>query len=204
MTATDQPASLDVDSLPPTQYLILDVLAARHRTGEQLWTFPSRFTNQFRILSEAGLVDFDGAGKKTLRAWLTDVGRAAVLLDGYTTPNDAVAVNVRDGDVEMLVARLAETVVRLDGYIERRAEAIAAPRIVEVEGHCKVAVDGLKMSQAIEHQRWVDLEAELRRQLAVQLKMVDRYRRWLTEAGVNSLTGLRDDRRADEAGEVTG
>lgn len=91
MTAADQPAPIDVDSLPPTQYLILDVLAARHRTGEQVWTFPSRFTNQFRILSEAGLVDFDGAGKKTLRAWLTDAGREAVLLDGYTTPNEVRA-----------------------------------------------------------------------------------------------------------------
>ena len=32
----------DTDSLPPTQYLVLDVLAARYRLGENAWTFPAR------------------------------------------------------------------------------------------------------------------------------------------------------------------
>lgn len=95
MTAPDT-VPVDSDSLPPTQYLILEVLAARYRTGESYWTLPSRFTNQLRILAEAGLVGFEGAGEKTLRAWLTDDGKAAAMSDGYQAPADREIVAERD------------------------------------------------------------------------------------------------------------
>jgi hypothetical protein len=36
-------ASVNVDNLPASQYLVLEVLAARYRLGEPFWTFPSRF-----------------------------------------------------------------------------------------------------------------------------------------------------------------
>ena len=38
----EEVADVDTDSLPPTQYLVLEVLAARARLGEACWTFPSR------------------------------------------------------------------------------------------------------------------------------------------------------------------
>ncbi|HEY0696758.1 MAG TPA: hypothetical protein VGD43_03005, partial [Micromonospora sp.] len=51
-------AVVDVDGLPPTQYLILETLAARHRLGELLWTFPSgrAYRHAADQLADAGLV----------------------------------------------------------------------------------------------------------------------------------------------------
>jgi hypothetical protein len=81
---------IDTDDLPPTQYLITEVLAARHRTGEHMWTFPSRLRAHMTALGEAGLIGWkSGIEPNTIRAWLTDAGRASVLGDGYVTPNDA-------------------------------------------------------------------------------------------------------------------
>lgn len=81
---------VDTDDLPPTQSLITEVLAARHRTGEQMWTFPSRLRAHMTALGEAGLIGWkSGIEPNTILAWLTDAGRAAALKDGYVTPNDA-------------------------------------------------------------------------------------------------------------------
>ena len=38
----------DIDGLPPTQYLVMGVLAARARLGEPYWTFPSRLRPTMR------------------------------------------------------------------------------------------------------------------------------------------------------------
>lgn len=43
--------------LPPTQYLVMEVLAARHRTGEPYWTFPSSLRQTLDALVRADLVD---------------------------------------------------------------------------------------------------------------------------------------------------
>lgn len=91
MTAThaaDAPAgSVEVDDLPPTQYLILDVLAARYRTGEQLWTFPSTLRPAIRALEAQGLVSsMHGITYKTVRVRLTDKGRAEVIKADYVPP----------------------------------------------------------------------------------------------------------------------
>lgn len=45
----------DADALPPTQYLIMEVLAARHRLGEPYWTFPNRVLPAIRALEKADL-----------------------------------------------------------------------------------------------------------------------------------------------------
>jgi hypothetical protein len=80
--------AVDVDTLPATQYLILEVLAARHRTGESRWPFPSRLRPAVRALSDAGLVDWkSGTVSKTIQVWLTPAGRAAMLSDTYRPPN---------------------------------------------------------------------------------------------------------------------
>jgi hypothetical protein len=79
---------VDVDSLPPTQYLILDVLAARWRTGEVLWTFPSKIRHHVEAVSRLGLVWWkSGIEPKTLQVGLTEAGRKATLLDTYNPPN---------------------------------------------------------------------------------------------------------------------
>lgn len=79
--------AVDVDTLPPTQYLVMEVLAARYRLGETCWTFPTRLNATIMALGEAGLVwDVGGNVPQTTRVMLTDAGKRAVLLDGYEPP----------------------------------------------------------------------------------------------------------------------
>jgi DNA-binding MarR family transcriptional regulator len=125
VTAAEPVAPVDTDRLPPTQYLILEVLAARHRTGEQLWTFPQRLTPALRALEEAGLVGWKGGtAEKTVRAWLTDAGRAAALLDGYETPADKEVCLLRaERDVYYAqVQRLAGELLDRDGLVSADEE----------------------------------------------------------------------------------
>jgi hypothetical protein len=76
-----------VDSLPPTQYLILEVLAARRRTGERTWTFPDRLRRQIDNLSWLGLVGWKfGVAQRSVQAWLTAAGQSAILSPNYQPP----------------------------------------------------------------------------------------------------------------------
>lgn len=88
-------ATIDVDTLPPTQYLILEVLAARYRTGESTWTFPSRLKPALDALSAAGLIVWKrGFEPGTALAWFTDAGRAAATSGTYVPPNQREPVRV--------------------------------------------------------------------------------------------------------------
>lgn len=72
----------DTDNLPPTQYLVMEVLAARHRLGDNYWTFPSSCWSPIRALVNRGYVYHkDGITEHTERVWLTDEGFAAWGLD---------------------------------------------------------------------------------------------------------------------------
>lgn len=85
----ESPTPPDVDSLPPTEYLALETLAARHRLGERTWTFPAqpRIVAAVHALARRGLVDVkSGTAPKTILAWLTEAGRAAALRDDYEPP----------------------------------------------------------------------------------------------------------------------
>jgi len=77
----------DVDALPPTQYLVLEVLGARHRLGENLWPFRSTLAPALRGLEQLGLVwTMHGSVENTVRAGLTEAGKDAVLSSTYTPP----------------------------------------------------------------------------------------------------------------------
>jgi DNA-binding PadR family transcriptional regulator len=79
---------VDIDRLPPTAYLVLEVLAARHRLGEEIWPFPTSVAEALHRLEEAGLIfRMHGSTPKTVRAGLTEAGKAALLADGYRSPN---------------------------------------------------------------------------------------------------------------------
>jgi len=79
--------SADVDSLPPTQYLVLEVLAARARLGEACWTFPARLRPALNALQSLGLIWWRHAPiPASVQAYLTDAGREAVLSAGYAPP----------------------------------------------------------------------------------------------------------------------
>lgn len=80
------PMSSD-DNLPPTQYLVMEVLAARYRLGESLWTFPSTCRPAIHRLAGIGYVRYkSGVTENTERVWLTPGGIAAWQLDSPYPP----------------------------------------------------------------------------------------------------------------------
>lgn len=94
--------TVDVDRLPPTQYLVLEVLAARYRLGEHTWSFPARLNAAGEALAQLGLIVWTShPAPDARRAWLTDAGKSAVLSDGYQVPD---VLRERDRAQEQLVA----------------------------------------------------------------------------------------------------
>lgn len=90
MTTPDTDTANTAD-LPPTQYLVMEVLAARARTGETLWTFPSSLRHTLGALVDARLIDvLNSPAPGALRARLTDAGRKHVLKPDYVTPAAAI------------------------------------------------------------------------------------------------------------------
>lgn len=75
------------EKLTPTEDLVLEVLAARHRLGEHLWTFDSCHAKTLRQLVERGYVTtMHGNVENTLRASLTPKGRERELSPGFMPP----------------------------------------------------------------------------------------------------------------------
>lgn len=73
--------------LPPTQFLVMEVLAARARTGETLWTFPASLADALRRLEERGLISLmHGIAPASMRARLTEAGRKHSLKPDYVPP----------------------------------------------------------------------------------------------------------------------
>lgn len=71
----------------PTENLILEVLIARARLGERLWTFSSDSLKQAETLASKGWIDvMHGVVENTYRASLTDKGRARFLSFKYDSP----------------------------------------------------------------------------------------------------------------------
>jgi len=82
----------DTDTLPPTEYLVMEVLAARTRLGETGWTFPSRLNKALETLEGRGLVRWKSATiERHSLAWLTDAGRGSALSAGYRSPAEVNA-----------------------------------------------------------------------------------------------------------------
>jgi hypothetical protein len=78
---------IDPDKLPPTQYLIGEVLAARHRLGEPFWHFPTMLGRAIDALVDAGLVESEFRGDIRMhRIRFTEVGRKAWVSDTYKAP----------------------------------------------------------------------------------------------------------------------
>jgi hypothetical protein len=91
-TAGEEDRAAVADSLPPTQYLVLEVLAARARLGEACWTFPTRLLPALNALQALGLIWWRHAPiPACVQAYLTDAGREAVLSPGYEPPVTGIA-----------------------------------------------------------------------------------------------------------------
>jgi hypothetical protein len=87
--AEPESAPIDTDALPPTQYLVMEVLSARARLGETCWPFPDRLRPALTALADLGLLRWQpGNVPHTCRTFLTDAGRRAALDDAYQPPAD--------------------------------------------------------------------------------------------------------------------
>lgn len=73
--------------LTPTQDLLMNLLVARHRLGERLWTFDARHKTALEQLADRGLATvMHGAVENTVRASLTEAGRAEWVSETYVPP----------------------------------------------------------------------------------------------------------------------
>lgn len=102
----------DFDRLPPTQQLVLEVLAARHRLGEQVWPFPAIHGRALRGLEQAGLITLlNGVVEHTTRARFTDAGLKLVMRGNYQPPNGGID-------------RLRTALEAIADYAEPRADTV--------------------------------------------------------------------------------
>lgn len=116
----------DVDTLPPTQQLILEVFAGRYRLGEQVWTFPTTLRKPLSELADRGLVTvLNGIAEKSVRARLTDAGKALMLDERYRPPNGGIERyrQALQAIVEYCEAR-ADVLVELDGIARTARQAL--------------------------------------------------------------------------------
>lgn len=125
-----------MSDLTPTEELIGDVLAARARTGETMWTFDSRLTKQLLHLEALGLIGTThGIIEKTVRAYLTEDGKARFISDKYVPPMDkggARARHVRNAEGFINKAVTSFNQRETDNYL----------RIAEVYATLALAEDG--------------------------------------------------------------
>lgn len=81
--------------LTPTEDLILEVLAARYRLGENLWTFDTSTRPSALKLESKGLINVThGIVEKTYRASLTAAGMDMAISPTYTSPTEAEVVKL--------------------------------------------------------------------------------------------------------------
>jgi len=101
-----------VSELTPTQDLILEVLAARHRLGEPHWPFERRLKPALDALTNRGLISYESDVMPGLyRARLTHQGRSEALSATYVSP-DAVPWKRRATQAEAAVDALTEQLAR--------------------------------------------------------------------------------------------
>lgn len=85
------------ETVTPTEDLVLEVLAARRRLGERLWTFDSRHKQTLGRLADRGLVTtMHGIVEKTIRASLTAQGEAVALDGKYESPLGSLCKKIID------------------------------------------------------------------------------------------------------------
>lgn len=84
--------------MTPTEELVLEVLVARTRLGESLWTFSSSVTKQLSSLESQGFVHvMHGVTENTIRAALTVQGKTEFMDSRYTpTVNKEYAEKISD------------------------------------------------------------------------------------------------------------
>jgi len=75
------------DKLTPKQDLICDLLAARYRLGENIWTFDDKLKKSLQDLQAKGYITLmSGNVENTVRAYLTEKGKEYSLSSTYEAP----------------------------------------------------------------------------------------------------------------------
>lgn len=116
--------------LPPTQYLVMEVLAARARSGDDVWTFPSSLAVPLRALEEQALISvMHGITSGSLRAQLTEAGRHHSLNPDYVPPN---------GGIDLLRNALGF----IAQFAEERAELVPGMKAVADTARAALAKSG--------------------------------------------------------------
>lgn len=106
----------DADALPAKQYLILEVLAARHRLGEPSWPLPDRLRKHLDALADGGWIGHEAdITEGHRRAWLTDKGREDALSSTYTAPVGETQTRSIAGDV---VTQATENLAALENMAD--------------------------------------------------------------------------------------
>jgi len=83
----DTADTVEVKPLTPTQDLLLELIAVRKRTGENLWTFGTRHKRTLEELEDRGLVHvMHGIVENTVRAAITDAGWNMATSATYRSP----------------------------------------------------------------------------------------------------------------------
>jgi DNA-binding MarR family transcriptional regulator len=83
--------------LPPTEYLILEVLAARVRLGERMWTFPAKVKPALDSLQKRGLIWTRSAPTpRDYQAYLTDAGKREAFGEDYSPPRTVTRDQLAD------------------------------------------------------------------------------------------------------------
>lgn len=73
--------------LTPTQDLIMEVLAARHRLGERMWPFDTKLRQPLLALERRGYIGFKGGiVERTYNVWLSEAGKNEYLDASYIPP----------------------------------------------------------------------------------------------------------------------
>lgn len=103
-----------VVGLTPTENLVLELLIARRRLGERIWTFDSTVRKQVESLAVKGYVgELHGIVPMTVRAMLTDEAIAMFLTYDYVPP-------IAAGNPEL--SAVFKTVTEEAEQIKRRLE----------------------------------------------------------------------------------
>jgi hypothetical protein len=123
------------ESLPPTQRLVCEILAARQRLGEAYWTFPTAERPVLEALAQKGLVSWSHASApRLLQAWLTDKGRGEFLKPGYQPPADAERLAASEA------LREAARAIGLGMSMRQSPEEIAAAALKAAIPHLKIDI----------------------------------------------------------------
>lgn len=96
------------EKLTPTEDLLIELLVARHRLGENLWTFDSRHKKALESLETKGYVSvMHGVVENSIRAHLTDKGKDKFMSSTYVAPlikkarNDmTIKLVVKNGEIK--------------------------------------------------------------------------------------------------------